>query len=73
MLENALVCYLIIALAVFSVWLEAFWSDATTAKTDCISWVALMLAPLFWPIVLPMSNFELVTKLSSTVSDSSNP
>lgn len=69
MLQNALVCYLTIALAVFKVWLEAFWSDATTPKTNCISWATLMLAPLLWPIVLPLSNFELATKMSSTIID----
>ena len=73
MLGNALFCYLMIALAVFSVWLEAFWADATTPKTNCTSWAALMLAPLFWPIVLPLSNFEIVTKLSSTIPDRYNP
>jgi len=54
MLQNAVVCYLMIALAFFKVWLEAFWGDATTPKTNCISWAALMLAPLLWPIVVPL-------------------
>ncbi|HLO51518.1 MAG TPA: hypothetical protein VK211_24100 [Kamptonema sp.] len=72
MLTNAVVCYLIIALVVFKVWLEAFWGDTTTPKTNCISWTALILAPLLWPIVLPLSNFELAVKISSTIIDYHN-
>ena len=54
--------YLLIALVVFGVGLRAFLKDTTTPKTDFTSWVALVAAPLFWPVVVPLSLWELATK-----------
>ncbi|HLO52532.1 MAG TPA: hypothetical protein VK211_29300 [Kamptonema sp.] len=56
--------YLIIALVVFCIWFKKFWGDATTPKDDRISWIALAIGPLFWPIVLPLSILELTRKKS---------
>lgn len=68
MLGTVIVCYLIISFTVFSFWLGIFWGDSTTSKTDWLSWIALLVAPLFWPLILPLSNLELATKLSTTTS-----
>ena len=54
--------YLLIALIVFGVGLRAFLKDTTTPKTDFTSWVTLFAAPLLWPIVVPLSWWELATK-----------
>lgn len=51
--------YFLIASIVFFVWFQRFWNDTSTSKKDLISWVALVLGPLFWPVVLPFSLFQL--------------
>ena len=63
MFHNILSCYLAMALAIFCVWFGLFISDKTTPKNHLVSWVVLLIAPLFWPIVLPLSIRELVIKL----------
>jgi len=57
--------YLVIALVVFCFWFSKFWGDATTPKDDRISWIALVIGSLFWPIVLPLSMRELARKKRS--------
>ncbi len=56
--------YLLIALIVFLVWFQRFWNDTETSKKDLISWVALVIGPLFWPVVLPFSLFQINSKKS---------
>lgn len=51
--------YFLIALIVFLVWFQRFWSDTSTSKKDVISWVALIFGPLFWPVVVPFSLFQI--------------
>ncbi|MDB9510623.1 hypothetical protein PN499_05455 [Kamptonema animale CS-326] len=68
--------YLVITLVVFCIWFAKFWGDTTTPKDDRISWIALMIGPLFWPIVLPFSILELASKKSQaqkTVEDDEIP
>ena len=57
--------YLTVSLAVFLYWLGLFIADKSTPKTHLASWLILLIAPLFWPIVVPASIIELVTKSSS--------
>jgi hypothetical protein len=57
--------YLTISVTVFCYWLGVFIADRSTPKTHVASWLILLIAPLFWPIVLPLSIIELVTKSSS--------
>ena len=64
MLRSIITSYLIIALIVFGIGLKAFLSDLTTPKTDLSSWLVLLLAPLLWLIVVPVSCWELATKNS---------
>lgn len=54
--------YLTIASAVFFYWLGLFMRDNSTPKNHLDSWLVLLIAPLFWPIVVPMSIWELVGK-----------
>ena len=63
MFGNILIYYFTIALAIFGVWLCFFLLDDTTPKDHLISWMVLLIAPLFWPIVLPLSIRELVMKM----------
>lgn len=57
--------YLTISVTVFCYWLGLFLADKSTPKTHLASWLIILIAPLFWPIVLPMSIVELATKASS--------
>jgi len=63
MLQTLITWYLAIALIVFCIWFVLFWLDTTTPKTHLLSWLVLLIAPLFWPIVIPPSCIELIGKL----------
>lgn len=54
--------YWIIYLMVFIYWFQLFYADYTTSKSDLFSWCILVVAPLFWPIILPVSSWELSRK-----------
>ncbi len=54
--------YLTIALMVFCFWTIMFFQDNTTPKDHQLSWLILLIAPLFWPIVLPICTWELTSK-----------
>ena len=54
--------YLTIATAVFMYWLGLFIADSSTPKNHLDSWLVLVIAPLFWPIVVPLSIWELIRK-----------
>ena len=54
--------YLTIALMIFCFWTIVFFQDNTTPKDHQLSWLILLTAPLFWPIVLPICSWELTTK-----------
>ena len=62
MFHNIYFCYFTMAATVFCVWLLLFLLDKTTPKNHFISWLVLLIAPLFWPIVLPLSIKELIIK-----------
>lgn len=57
-----LVGYFFVASIVFAVWFTMFWNDTGTPKNDLISWMALALGPLLWPVVLPVSLLQLSSK-----------
>ncbi len=65
MFESAVVFYSIVALVVSSICLVAFFLDTTTPKTDLISWSAIFIATFFWPLVVPISCWELATHKSA--------
>ena len=56
--------YFSIALIVFFVWFKSFLNDTATSKKDLISWIALIIGPLVWPVVLPLSLLQLTSKKS---------
>ena len=57
--------YLTVSATVFCYWLGLFMADKSTPKTHIASWLILLIAPLFWPIVIPASIVELLTKSAS--------
>jgi len=58
------ISYFSIALIVFLVWFKSFLKDTATSKKDVISWIALIMGPLFWPVVLPLSLLQITSKKS---------
>ena len=59
MLENILFGYLVVAVVVLCFCLTIFWHDQTTPKNDLTSWAIILIAPLFYPITIPLSIIEL--------------
>jgi len=59
-----MISYFSIALIVFLVWFKSFWNDTATSKNDLISWIALVIGPLVWPVVLPLSILQITSKKS---------
>ena len=59
MSENIVTWYWTIYLLVFTYWFLLFYLDESTSKLDLLSWGVLLIAPLFWPIVLPLCSWEL--------------
>lgn len=57
--------YLTVSTTVFFYWLGLFIADKSTPKTHIASWLILLTAPLLWPVVLPISIIELITKSST--------
>lgn len=54
--------YFLIASIVFLVWFKSFLNDTATSKTDAISWIALVIGPLVWPVVVPLSLLQITSK-----------
>ena len=62
MSENIVIWYWTIYCMVLIYWLMLFYLDESTLNNDLISWSFLLITPLFWPIVLPISSWELSQK-----------
>lgn len=45
--------YITGATVVFGLLLRAFLKDASTSKTNRLSWLVIVVATAFWPVVLP--------------------
>jgi len=56
--------YFSVSLIVLVVWFIVFWNDTSTSKKDLLSWVALLLGPLVWPVVLPLSLLQITSRKS---------
>ncbi|MEL6579214.1 MAG: hypothetical protein AAFQ14_05655 [Cyanobacteria bacterium J06621_12] len=54
--------YLTISLMISFLYLGKFLLDSSTDKSDYSSWIALLIAFVFWPILLPVSSWELSQK-----------
>ena len=59
---NIATWYWTICILVFVYWLMLFLEDESTPNHHLISWGFLLIAPLLWPIVLPISSWELSQK-----------
>lgn len=59
MSENIVTWYWTIYLMVFIYWFLLFYLDSNTSKIHLLSWIILLVAPLLWPIILPLSSWEL--------------
>lgn len=62
MSENIVAWYETISIMVFIYWFILFYQDQSTPNNDFISWIFLLIVPWFWPIVLPISSWELCRK-----------
>lgn len=62
MSDNIVAWYWTITLIVFAYWFMLFYHDQSTPKNDIVSWSFLLITPLLWPIVLPISSWELSQK-----------
>lgn len=63
MIYFLVVAYLLMAALFLVMWLNAFQKDTGLSDDDKVSsLIVLSIASLFWPIVVPISNFELVIK-----------
>ncbi len=58
--------YLTVSAGFFFYWLKLFLNDKSTPKSDLFSWIILVIAPLLWPISVPASVLELMTKSSES-------
>ena len=56
--------YLTVSATVFCYWFILFLTDRSTPNNHLASWLILIIAPLLWPVVLPISIVELITKPS---------
>jgi hypothetical protein len=54
-----IVGYFSIAFIVFCTWFKSFWNDTATSKKDWKSWIVLLMGPLLWPVVLPLSMLQI--------------
>ena len=57
-----MVIYFFGVLVASTFWLISFLMDEETAKTDLISWSVIAAASILWPIAVPLSWVELLTK-----------
>lgn len=62
MSQNTVTLYWTIYFLVVTYWWMLFCLDESTSKTHLVSWSFLLVAPLFWPIVLPICSWELSQK-----------
>jgi len=53
------------ALASSGFWLSAFLRDETTPNTHVASWVLVAIATVIWPLAVPLSMAELMSKRDS--------
>ena len=60
--HHLLAWYFTVALMLFSLWLTLFLQDDTASKSDWICWLIVIIAPFFWPVVLPVASWELANK-----------
>ncbi len=64
LLYGLLVCYILVMPVLFINWFGMFQQDTEASATDRkLSWIVLCLATLAWPVVLPLTYVELLSKV----------
>jgi hypothetical protein len=63
MIRSLAVIYLSLLPLVFCSLLVAFLQDASTRRTDIVSWAVVIIAALLWPIVLPTIGYHYYQKI----------
>lgn len=57
------VFYLLMSTCFFTIWLEFFKRDmiaSLSLQKKCLAWVTLIVATIFWPVVVPIAYLELL-------------
>ena len=67
MSANIVIWYWTIYCMVLVYWVMLFYLDESTLNNDLVSWSFLLIAPLLWPIVLPISSWELSQKALNNI------
>lgn len=67
MSENIFAWYWTIYCMIFVYWWMLFYQDKSTPNNHLVSWAFLIIAPLLWPIVLPISSWELSRKALTNI------
>lgn len=67
MSNNIVTLYWAIYCIVVVYWWMLFNLDESTSKTHFLSWLFILVAPLFWPIILPISSWELSQKALNNI------
>lgn len=63
----AKIIYLLIAATLFTIWLEFFKRDRTWNTQERLSgFVTLVIATIFWPLVLPIAYIEVLKSKSQS-------
>ena len=65
---NIVTWYWSIYVMVFVYWWILFRQDKSTPNNHLVSWAFIIIAPLFWPVVLPISSWELSRKALNNIS-----
>lgn len=62
-LVHLVVVYLLMSTRFLTIWLEFFRRDSSLSSQEKhLSWVTLVVATIFWPIVVPLAYLELLIK-----------
>ncbi|MCU0570318.1 MAG: hypothetical protein MUF49_27570 [Oculatellaceae cyanobacterium Prado106] len=64
-MRNLIALYFPIALFLFCIFLGFFLADSSTPKNDAVSWMTLVVAAAFFPVVVPMAVLERLLKRRS--------
>ncbi len=70
MIYFLVVAYLLMAALFLVMWLNAFQKDTGLSDNEKVaSLIVLSIASLFWPIVVPISKFELLIKTNTNIDN----
>jgi threonine/homoserine/homoserine lactone efflux protein len=61
-MRSLIALYLPVACVLFCIFLSGFLTDDSASKTDLISWMAVLIGAVFFPIVIPVALTEKLLK-----------